>query len=148
MGVVIDRYSVLLRRMLERPLVTVVAWLVCMAGTVFFFAVLPQSFLPEGDSGAIIGQMMMPLGTSSERIRAFQDKIDKTLLEDPAVERIITVTGTQPGADQSTGPVVIVLKEKGKRPPMQKVVARLRGKLAMIPDGAVFLKAIPTLSIP
>ena len=109
--------------------------------------VLPQSFLPEGDSGAIIGGIMMPLGTSTGKIRAFQDKINVMLQKDPNVDKIITLSGMQAGADQSTGEVVVVLKEKGKRKPMPQVVGELRRKFAMFPDGFVFLKAIPTLSI-
>jgi HAE1 family hydrophobic/amphiphilic exporter-1 len=147
MGKVIKSYGVLLMDTLKKPLTTVIWWTICLVGTALLFAVLPKSFLPEGDSGAIIGQMMMPLGTSTTQIRTFQDKINKVCMEDPNIERIITVTGTQPGADQSTGPVVLVLKEKNKRKSMQQVVKILRAKFHKLPDGLVFLKPIPTLSL-
>ncbi len=147
MGIIVGKYKSLLMLALEKKRLMLVAWAACLAGTVIFFVILPKSFLPEGDSGAIIGQMMMPLGTSTSQIQRFQGKINDILLNDPYVEKVITVTGTSYGADQSTGPVVIVLKDKGKRPPMPRAIMDIRRRLSIIPDGYVFLKPIPVLKI-
>lgn len=147
MGIIIGGYRHLLRVALEKKRLMLVAWAACLTGTFIFFIILPKSFLPEGDSGAILGQMMMPLGTSTAQIQRFQDKINEVLLNDPYVEKVITVTGTSYGADQSTGPVVIVLKDKGKRPPMPKALMAIRRRLFMLPDGYVYLTPIPVLKI-
>ena len=141
------QYQGVLRWVLTHRFVAVIAWIICIGGTVWLFAVLPKTFLPEGDSGAVMGQMLVPQGTSTDQMRKFQDHVNNTILSDPAVEKVISVTGTQPGADQSSGPLFAVLKPIHKRQSIQKVVARLRGKLAEFPLGFVFIKAIPSLSL-
>jgi len=146
-GGMVSKYSVMLKWVLEHKFVSVIAWAAIIAGTVYLFMVLPKTFLPEGDSGAAVGQMMVPQGTSTEQMRKFQSQVDEVLRNDPAVDKVISVTGQQPGADQSTGPFFVVLKPGNKRKSMQQVVARLRGKLMRLPMGFAFIKAIPSLSI-
>ncbi len=147
LGAVINRYGVLLKWTLQHKSITVAAWAVCLLGTVFFFAILPKTFLPEGDSGMVQGQMLVPLGTSTEKMRQFQDKVNRVLIADPNVERAISVTGLQPGADQSTGPFFMVLKPQGKRQPMPRVVLGLRRKLFQLSEGFAFVRAMPVLKI-
>jgi len=146
-GSMINRYKGLLRWILEHRFAALIGWLVCLAGTVWLFSILPQSFLPEGDSGAIMGEMLMPQGTSTTQIRKFQDVVSDTLKSDPAISKILTATGLQPGADQSTGPFFAVLKPHSKRKSIQAVVQRLRQKLAYVPLGYAFIEAIPALEI-
>lgn len=147
MAKTIAAYGRLLKKVLDRPFMTWVIWAACLAGTVFFFAALPKTFLPEGDSGALFGTLLAPLGTSSEQARLFQDEVNDIILKDPNVERMLSITGEWPGADQSGGMFVIVLKEQGRRLPMQKYVEKLRADLARVPYGFCFLKPIPALGI-
>ncbi|MFA5096900.1 MAG: efflux RND transporter permease subunit, partial [Candidatus Omnitrophota bacterium] len=123
---VISKYGELLMWTLKRPMSTVIIWVVCFAGTVVLFQVIPQTFIPEGDSGAVHGQMVVPLGTSSAKMQKFQDKVNKIVHEDPNVEKLISVTGMQPGADQSTGMVFTSLKPRKERKPIAQVVKGLR----------------------
>jgi HAE1 family hydrophobic/amphiphilic exporter-1 len=149
MGGIIKRYGDLLKWTLKRPLVTVVGWLFCFIGTILLFVVLPQSFLPEGDSGAITGMMMVPLGTSTQKVQKFQDQVDKTFQEEKTFDRLVSVTGRQTGADQSTGLFFAILKDLGKerKESIQTVVARLRRKMYGLTQGFVFMMPIPSLSI-
>lgn len=147
MSGIISKYGVILKWTLKRPLTTLIAWIACFAGTIFFFAIIPQTFLPEGDSGAVMGQMMTPLGTSTKQMREFQDKVNNVLLNDKNVEKVVSVTGLQPGADQSTGIFFSTLKPREKREPMSKVVPNLRGKMSRIPDGFTYIMAIPALKL-
>ena len=147
MDKVIGGYSILLKKILMRPFITIVLWVACLAGTVYFFNVLPQTFLPDGDSGAITGGTLMPLGTSTKQAREYQDQVNKVLETDPNIERTLTASGLQTGSDQSTGFIHIVLKEPNHRLPMAKAVAEIRGKLAKIAGGFAFIKATPSLQI-
>ncbi len=147
MNGMINKYGAALKWTLQRPITTLIAWVLCFGGTVFFFYIVPQTFLPEGDSGAVMGQMMMPLGTSTKQIKAFQENINEVLLNDKNVEKVISVTGMQPGADQSTGIFFSTLKPINKRAPMEKVVPDMRAKLSRIPDGVVYVMAIPALKL-
>jgi HAE1 family hydrophobic/amphiphilic exporter-1 len=144
-----DKYGILLNWVLKRRIVSVIGWVVCVLGTLWLFTILPKTFLPTGDSGVIMGQMQAPMGTSTEIIRQFQDEVDEVLQNNPSVDKVVTVTGLQPGADQSTGVFYTVLKPlsaKG-REPMQKVVQELRAHMARITTGFVYLEAIPSLQI-
>jgi len=147
MDKVIGGYSRLLRKILLRPFITIILWAACLGGTVYFFKVLPQTFLPDGDSGAIMGGTLMPLGTSTKQAREFQEQVNKVLEEDPNIQRTLTASGLQTGSDQSTGFVHIVLKPAGKRLPMAKALATIRAKFSKIAGGFVFLKATPSLQI-
>ena len=144
---IIDKYGVLLKWTLQRPLTTVIAWIICFVGTIIFFSVLPKTFIPEGDSGSIMSQIMTPLGTSTKQMRHYQDKINNVLQNDHNVERFVTVTGLNPGADQSTGISYIVLKERNKRKPMEEAVREVRAKLSGLPDGLAYVMAIPALKV-
>ncbi len=147
LGGIIDNYGIYLKWTLQHKIVAVWGWVFCFAGTILFFSILPKSFLPEGDSGAVHGMMMVPLGTSTAKMREFQEKVNETLLSDPNVDRMVSVTGLEPGADQSTGPFFMVLKPANQRKPMAKAVPEIRARLMRITGGFSFIQAIPALKI-
>jgi len=145
---VIDKYGEWLTWTLKRPMTTLVAWIFCFVGTIVFFLVLPQSFLPEGDSGFLTGGILVPLGTSTTKVQLYQDAIDRVVIEEKDADRFLTVTGLYPGADQSTGFFVCVLKPlEERKTSIQDFTKKLRGKLGRIPSGFVFLEPVPTLKI-
>lgn len=148
-GGIIAHYGRLLKIVLKHKYISLFLWLGCLAGTIVFLYLVPKSFLPVGDSGVITGGMLTPLGTSTKQMRKFQMMTSKILREDPAVDHFITVTGTQPGADQTTGFVVIMLKPINERAPIEVVTARLRRKLntSSFPLGFVFIEPDPVLKI-
>ena len=146
-GYINGKYGIALRWVLRHRIMTVLFWIACLAGTLWLFSILPKTFMPEGDSGAISGQILVPQGTSTEQVRKMQDQLNTIFQNDPNVDGIITVTGIQPGADQSTGPFVLTLKPRNEREPMEKVVAGLRQKAAGLTMGFVFIKAVPALQL-
>ncbi|MDD5504097.1 MAG: efflux RND transporter permease subunit [Candidatus Omnitrophica bacterium] len=144
-----DYYARALKYVLERRHIALIIWIICIIGTFWFIRILPKTFIPEGDSGAVIGFMQAPLGVSSEKMSQFQDKVNAVLQSDKNIEKAVTVTGLQTGADQSTGIFYAILKphnEKGRQP-IAKVVEALNSKLYMISDGLVFTMAMPALVI-
>ena len=145
-GGLIKNYTVLLKWVLLRRYIALIAWGLCMAGTLWFFSILPKAFMPEGDSGAIQGGILMQQGTSTKQMQHYQGQINATLRANPFVEKILTVTGTNTGADQSSGVLIAILK-KGKRPTIQTVTKQLSAQLIMIPTGFSFLQPIPALKL-
>ncbi|MEI8345613.1 MAG: efflux RND transporter permease subunit, partial [Candidatus Omnitrophota bacterium] len=144
---VIDGYGKWLRWTLKRPMTTLVSWVLCLAGTGWLFTALPKSFLPEGDSGLVQGLMIAPLGISSQRMNDFQSRLNGILLNNPNIEKLVTLSGLNAGADQSTGPFFAVLKPASKRKPMQEVVRMLRTQVYPITQGFVAIQAIPSLKV-
>ncbi len=147
MNGIIQGYGNLLKWTLNRPISTVIIWVICFGGTVVLFKILPQTFIPEGDSGAVFGQMVVPLGTSSAKMQRFQNQVNSIVHDDPNVEKMISLSGMNPGADQSTGIVFMSLKAHNKRKPIAQVVKQMRAKFAKLTDGFVFIQAMPALKI-
>jgi HAE1 family hydrophobic/amphiphilic exporter-1 len=147
LGAVIKGYGVLLKWTLKNKFITVVGWVICFAGTLWFFNILPQTFLPEGDSGAIMGQMLLPMGTSTKKVQDFQNRLNQIMESEPNVTRAISVTGLQPGADQTTGVFVMILKPLKERKPMSVVIQEVRKKLSTLTGGFAFSMPIPALKI-
>ena len=132
---------------LRHKWMAVLAWLVCIVGAGVLYVLLPKAFLPPGDSSFIRGGMIMPQGASTEQMQAFQSKVIAILRQDPDVSEVGSVTGFQPGADQSLGFVFIRLKPPRERLPIEQLVPRFMGRLSALPDGFCFLQPAPLLKI-
>ena len=141
-----SRYLVALKLILTRRYLSIVMWALCLAGTLWLFTILPKDFMPEGDSGAIRGGLLMQQGTSSRQMMGFQDQVNKMLRANPYVQKILTITGTSTGADQSTG-IIIAILEPSHRPVIQQIVKQMSYQMAAIPTGFVFLQPIPALQL-
>lgn len=142
-------YGVSLTFILRHKYISLIGWAVCILGTLWFYTMVPKGFLPIGDSGVIQGGIVVPLGTPTAMMQRFQDSVNKIMEKDPNIEQFVTVTGLSSGADQSTGFIVAILKDKEHRPSIQKVVGELWGKFMSIdyPLGFVFLQPMPVLKI-
>ncbi|HEU5131492.1 MAG TPA: efflux RND transporter permease subunit, partial [Pyrinomonadaceae bacterium] len=70
-----------------------VIWVICLAGTIWLFMLVPKTFLPPGDSGVIFGAFVAKEGSSPKQMREYQDQVDKMLHEDPNVITDFTMTG-------------------------------------------------------
>ncbi len=58
-------------------------WVVCLAGTVWLFMIVPKAFLPSGDSSFVWGVFIGREGSSPEQMRDLQDRVDEVLRQDP-----------------------------------------------------------------
>lgn len=142
----VRKYAVLLKWVLLHKYVSVLGGLACLVGIVWLFKTLPQSFMPIGDSGLFFGQMVTLQGTSTEQMQHFQGRVNKIILQNPAVKDVLTVTGAQTGADQSTGMVIVTLVPASERKPIEKVVAEVNRAMEEVADlGEVYLMAMPSL---
>lgn len=145
-GAITRGYGVLLAWTLRRKPLSALAWAACIAGTLWLLVALPKGFLPAGDSSMIQGVMMKPLGASSEQMKAFQTKVTDRVLQDPNVDRMISISGHQTGPDQSMGFLYVHLKPTRKRDPIDRVIAGMAPKLYM-PDGFTFMMPMPVLKL-
>lgn len=145
-GFLVRHYGGALLWVLKRKFLTILGWAACLVGIGYFFSALPKTFMPLGDSGLFYGQFMALQGTSTDQIRHFQDEINRIILENPAIENLLTYTGLQTGADQSTGMAVATLKPESERPPIEEVVAQINRNMHSIADlGMVFIMPLPSL---
>lgn len=146
-GGMVRWYGGALTWFLRHRLVPVLIWAACIAGTLWLFKALPKTFLPIGDSGMIMGQIVAHQGTSTEQIREFRDQVGRVIMANTNIASMYCIAGQQPGADQSTAPIFITLKPYGEREPIRKVVQDLNRALGALPYRSVFVAPRPALAL-
>src|SRR4029450_13297727 len=70
-----------------------VIWVLCLAGTIWLFVLIPKAFLPPGDSSVIFGAFIAREGSSPKQMQALQYRVDELLQNDPNVITEFTLTG-------------------------------------------------------
>ncbi len=110
-----------------------------IALNVFLYVVVPKGFLPQQDTGRLMGGVQ---GDQSLSFQAMQEKMQhlvSVIKADPAVEKVGAFTG---GGQRNGGFVFVALKPVRERGiSADRVIARLRPKLSQEPGASVFLQA-------
>jgi hydrophobic/amphiphilic exporter-1 (mainly G- bacteria), HAE1 family len=132
---------------LEHRWISSLIWVVCLAGTVWLFLVVPKAFLPPGDSSVVTGVFIAREGSSPEQMRSVQERVDEVLLKNPNVMASIEVTGLSQFIASNQGIMFTFLKPPAARPPIQEEVAKMMGNLGGIPGVMAFLRPFPVLEI-
>ena len=144
---VLTRYGKSLTWFIEHRSLSALIWVVCLAGTVALFMVIPKAFLPPGDSSVVTGVFIGREGSSPAQMRQIQDRVDQVLLDHPNVMATIEVTGLSQFLSSNQGIVFTFLKGPKDRPPIQEEVAKLMGNMSAIPGVMAFLRPFPVLEI-
>jgi hydrophobic/amphiphilic exporter-1 (mainly G- bacteria), HAE1 family len=127
--------------------ISALIWVVCLAGTIWLFMVVPKAFLPVGDSSFVWGVMIGREGSSPTEMRALQDRADEVIRQDPSVAATFTMTGNAQFLSSNQGLLLAFLKSPADRAPIQEVSGNLMGKLGNIPGVMPFLRPFPVLEI-
>jgi HAE1 family hydrophobic/amphiphilic exporter-1 len=127
--------------------VSAAIWVVCLAGTIWLFMIIPRTFLPPGDSGVIFGVFMGKEGSSPEQMRAIQDRVEETLHQDPNVMMNFTLTGIGQFLPSNMGITFTTIKPPSERAPIQQVAGEIMGKISSNPGVFAFLRPFPVLEI-
>ncbi|MGH9906337.1 MAG: efflux RND transporter permease subunit, partial [Pyrinomonadaceae bacterium] len=124
-----------------------VIWVICLAGTVWLFVLVPKAFLPPGDSGVIFGAFIAKEGSSPEQMRSYQDGVDELLRQDPNVVTDFTMTGATGFLASNQGIMFTYIGLPEGRPPIGAVAGQMMVKLNSIPGVMTFLRRFPVLEI-
>jgi len=124
-----------------------VIWVICLAGTIWLFMLVPKTFLPPGDSGVIFGAFIAQEGSSPQQMREYQDQVDKMLHNDPNVVTDFTMTGATGFLAANQGITFTFIGPPENRQPIALVTAEMMGKLNTIPGVMTFLRPFPVLEI-
>ncbi len=119
-----------------------------LAGSFWLGDRMPKGFLPSEDTGQLFcfteAEPDIGFAAMSERQRQVADLIQA----DPAVAATMSFLGAgNSGQSLHLGRVVVRLKPRAERDPADRVVQRLRPKLAGIPGIRAFLQNIPAIRI-
>jgi hydrophobic/amphiphilic exporter-1 (mainly G- bacteria), HAE1 family len=132
---------------LRRRWISPVIWVICLAGTIWLFMLVPKTFLPPGDSGVIFGAFIAKEGSSPKQMREYQDRVDQMLHQDPNVITDFTMTGATGFLASNQGITFTFIGPHDNRKPIAEVTAEMMGKLNTIPGVMTFLRPFPVLEI-
>src|SRR5436189_447833 len=144
---VLALYGASLWWFLRHRWVSPIIWVVCLAGTIVLFMLVPKAFLPPGDSSVIFGAFIAREGSSPDQMKALQNRVDETLHEDPNVITDFTLTGATGFLAANQGITFTFIKPPSERPPIGEVTGQMMGRLNSIPGVFTFLRPFPVLEI-
>jgi HAE1 family hydrophobic/amphiphilic exporter-1 len=115
--------------------------------SVILFMNSPKGFFPEEDIGQIQTTTEASEDISFTAMLKLQDQAAEIVSKDPNVEASISVVGGGASSGRNTGRIFIILKPKGDREKMSKVMEGLRKKFREIPGLQVYMRPVQNLQL-
>ncbi|WP_338829256.1 efflux RND transporter permease subunit [Bradyrhizobium sp. 27S5] len=116
---------------------------------VHLYTVVPKGFVPQQDTGLLIGSIQADQSTSFQLMQQKLTQFIDIVKADPAVDTAVGFTGgggVGPGGGTNTGTVFASLKPMDQRKlRADKVIERLREPLATVAGATLFLQSIGDL---
>ncbi|HKR76173.1 MAG TPA: efflux RND transporter permease subunit [Rhodanobacter sp.] len=119
-----------------------------VAVTVFLYIAIPKGLLPEQDTGMITGVVQADQNVAFPAMEQRTKAVAEVLRQDPAVAGVAAFIGAgtiNPTLNQ--GQLSIVLKDRGKRDGLDKILPRLQQAVAGIPGVALYLKPVQDVTL-
>jgi len=112
---------------------------------VYLYVVIPKGFFPQQDTGRLIGFIQADQSISFQAMRPKLASFINIVRSDPAVENVVGFTG---GQQRNTGMMFVQLKPLAERKDSaEKIIARLRIKLAKEPGANLFLNPVQDIRV-
>ncbi|CAI8832041.1 multidrug efflux pump RND permease subunit MdtC [Pseudomonas donghuensis] len=119
---------------------TLLSLLVTIAVNIALYVLVPKTFLPQQDTGQLIGFVRGDDGLSFQVMQPKMEIYRRALLADPAVQSVAGFIGGNSGTNNAM--VLVRLKPISERKvSAQKIIERLRKELPKVPGGRLFLMA-------
>ncbi len=116
---------------------------VCL--NIYLYTVIPKGFFPQQDTGRLTGSIQADQSISFQAMRDKLATFVNIVGQDPAVDSVVGFTG---GGQINTGRMFVGLKPLDERQlSADKVIARLRSKLAHEPGANLFLQSVQDISV-
>ncbi|WP_160080463.1 efflux RND transporter permease subunit [Pseudomonas sp. 8AS] len=135
---VLDGYARSLDWALRHSRLTLCSLLATIAFNVFLFIEVPKTFMPQQDTGQLIGFVRGDDGLSFQVMQPKMEIYRRALLADPAVQSVAGFIGGNGGINNAF--LVVRLKPIGERGvSAQQVIERLRDSVPKVPGGRLML---------
>lgn len=143
-------YQKLLRTIVNRKTVTIMALIVFCVATGLLSRVLPTGFIPNEDQGTFYVSITTPPGATLERTKAVVNEIEKSCRGLDAIESVSTLAGSNilsDGTGATYGTCLINLKSWGERKQtVYELMAEVESRTKHIKDAR--LEFFPPPSVP
>jgi multidrug efflux pump len=146
---IIDRYSVILRFVLQHQPATLVVTLGTLALTIFLFLIIPKGFFPVQDTGVILGVSEAPATLSFPALAERQQALAKAILKDPDVVSLSSFIGID-GTNMlpNSGRVQINLKPREERTDdAPTIIRRLQTRLGDVKGITLYMQPVQDLTV-
>jgi HAE1 family hydrophobic/amphiphilic exporter-1 len=127
---------------------TMAALLGTLVLTAYLFAIIPKGFIPTEDNGSIFAFTEAAQDISFDAMVERQRAVAETIRADPSVQQLMSFIGASGSSVVlNNGRVFALLKPRDQRPHAEKIIERLRPKLAAIPGIRVYPQILPTIRV-
>src|SRR5579862_7892137 len=134
---------------LRHPLLVMLTLASTLVLNVHLYRVVPKGFVPQQDTGLLIGSIQADQSTSFQLMQQKLTQFIDIVKSDPSVDIVVGFTGGSgpgPAASTNTGTVFASLKPLGERKiRAEQVIEQLRGKLAAVAGATLFLQSVGDL---
>jgi multidrug efflux pump len=141
-----DFYGRTLRVALDYPRTVMIVLAITVALNVYLYTIIPKGFFPQQDTGTLTGNLRADQSISFQAMAQKLRSVMAIVQADPAVKDVVGFTGGGgggPGGATNTANIFVGLKPLSERNAnSDRVIARLRVKLANITGVRLFLQAI------
>ena len=148
-GVVLSGYRRTLAIALRHPGSVMLTLLTTLGLNFYLYGVVPKGFVPQQDTGLLIGSIQADQHTSFQLMRQKLTQFIEIVKNDPAVDTVVAFTGGSgpgPGGSTNTGTVFASLRPLSERKlPADQIIGRLRTELAAVAGATLFLQSIGDL---
>ncbi|WP_339477738.1 efflux RND transporter permease subunit [Pseudomonas sp. RL_5y_Pfl2_69] len=136
----VSGYARSLDWVLRHKRLTLFSLLVTIGVNVALYVVVPKTFMPQQDTGQLIGFVRGDDGLSFSVMQPKMEIFRKAVLADPAVESVAGFIGGNGGTNNAF--MIVRLKPISERKvSAQKVIERLRENMPKVPGGRLMLMA-------
>jgi multidrug efflux pump len=126
-----------------RIMLLLLAATICL--NVYLYIIVPKGFFPQQDTGRLVGNIQADQSISFQAMRQKLADFVQIVRQDPDVQTVVAFTG---GGQRNRAFMFVVLKPLGARKlSADKIIARLRGKLAREPGAALFLVPVQDIRV-
>lgn len=113
----LGKYKNAVLKQIHRPYLTLGFVVIGIAALVILMAVTPTGFVPNEDTGTVMGTVDLPEGTSQDRTETVLAKIDSLITANPAVQSHTQISGYSflGGQGSNAGSFICKLKDWDER---------------------------------
>lgn len=107
---------------------------------VYLYIIVPKSFMPQQDTGRLIGSIQADQAISFAMMKKKLDDFISIIMREPAVANVVGIVGG--GQQSNNGRVFVTLKPLAERKiSADQFITSIRGKLAHEPGAKLFLQS-------